>query len=227
MNPASAVKCLRRMSKPALHTAGDKMNIGIIVLAAGASTRMGEPKQLLRYEGETLLRRAVKTALHSACRPVVVVLGASAEVLRADLAHEIALPQTHIVVNQHWAEGMSSSIRCGIRALEALTTAQAEAVVLTLCDQPFVTGAVIHRLLKAYRAGASPLVASAYEAQGKKTRGVPALFSRALFSELQNLRGGAGAKSVIERQLSRATIVAVPEAAFDVDTPHDYQGLLA
>lgn len=205
----------------ALHTG--EANIGIIVLAAGASSRMGESKQLLRLRGETLLRRAVNAALDSRCRPVIVVTGASLRALRDEVVGTGAI----IAVNQAWAEGMGSSIRCGIVALEAATAGRAEAAVLMLCDQPFVTGEVINRLLEAYRAGASPLVASLYEAQGEKTRGVPALFGRPLFPELMGLRGAEGAKRIIAQHSSEASVIAMPEAAFDVDTPRDYRVLLA
>jgi molybdenum cofactor cytidylyltransferase len=122
---------------------------------------------------------------------------------------------------------MSSSIRRGVAALEEATSERAKAAVLMLCDQPFVTGDNINRLGEAYRAGMSPLVVSSYEPKGERTRGVPSLFARPLFPELLALRGSAGAKPVIERHLSEAIVVAVPEAAFDVDTPRDYQALLA
>lgn len=211
-------------AQPASRPATDTANIGVIVLAAGASIRMGKAKQLLRYEGETLLRRATAAALASRCRPVIVVLGAHANV--SALQNEITDTDAQIVINKQWAEGMSSSIRCGIAQLEATTNGQIEGAVLTLCDQPFVTGEVINRLLEAHCAGASSLVASAYEAEGVEARGVPALFGRALFSELTSLRGTIGAKRVIERHLTRATVIAVPEAIFDVDTLRDYQSLL-
>lgn len=198
-------------------------NIAVIVLAAGASTRMGEPKQLLRYRGETLLRRATNAALASACRPVVVVTGAQPYASCDQLADTDA----RIAVNREWAEGMSSSIRCGIEAVEAAATAGAiDAAVITLCDQPFVTGVVLDRLVHAYLVGTSPLVVSEYETDGETTRGVPALFGRSLFPELVNLRGSIGAKPVIERHASRAIVVRVPEAAFDIDTPRDYRSLL-
>jgi molybdenum cofactor cytidylyltransferase len=179
---------------------------------------MGEPKQLLRCGGETLLARAVRDALGSRCRPVVVVLGAHAKALRGEVAAE-----ARVVFNPEWAEGMASSIRSGLAALEAATDGKAHAAVLTLCDQPLVTGEVINRLLAAYEAGRPPLVASEYEAGGERTRGVPALFSRALFPELMALRGAEGAKRVITRHSSRATFISAPEAAFDVDTPEDYR----
>ena len=196
-------------------------SIGLIVLAAGASTRMGQMKQLLRYEGETLLRRAVRIALNSSCRPVIIVLGSQAEVLR----DEIADTQAHVVINPHWAEGMGSSVRCGIAALEAATQGTAEAAVLMLCDQPFVTASVIDRLLAAYQVKRPRLVASEYEVKGEKIRGVPALFRLDLFSELMALRGAEGAKRIISKCSPEATTVAVPEGSFDIDTPADYQSL--
>ena len=195
--------------------------VGIIVLAAGASSRMGGPKQLLRYDGETLLRRAVRAALGSRCRPAVVVLGAQAEALRGEVVG------AQVVINEEWEEGMASSLRCGLRALEAATSEPLAAAVLLLCDQPFVTSTVINRLLETYETERPLLVASEYEVGGETARGVPALFSRALFSELMDLRGVGGAKRVIRRHASEAAFIAAPEAAFDVDTPEDYRRLAA
>jgi molybdenum cofactor cytidylyltransferase len=193
--------------------------VGIIVLAAGASARMGVPKQLLRYDGETLLRRAVRVALGSRCRPAVVVLGAQAAALRGEVVG------AQVAVNQAWAEGIAASIRCGLRALAVATAEPLAATVLLLCDQPFVTSAFIDRLLETYEMKRPLLVAAEYEADGERTRGVPALFSRALFSELLDLRGAEGAKHVIKRHATEAAFIAAPEAAFDVDTPEDYRRL--
>jgi molybdenum cofactor cytidylyltransferase len=196
-------------------------HIGIIVLAAGASSRLGEPKQLLKFEGETLLRRAARAALETQYRPVVIVLGFCASAMQEEVATLDARP----VVNQLWSEGMSSSIRRGLQALEASAPDAIEAAILMLCDQPFVTGDVIRRLADAYRASGALVVASEYEAGGEKTLGVPALFSRPLFPELMALCGTEGAKRIIARHKAEAASVAVPEAAFDVDTPGDYRAL--
>jgi molybdenum cofactor cytidylyltransferase len=199
----------------------NESDIGIIVLAAGASSRLGQPKQLLKFEGETLLNRAVRAALETHHRPVIVVLGSQAD----DLQEKIAAPDAVIVVNQFWNEGMSSSIRCGLRALEATVTNKIEAAVLMLCDQPLITSDVISRLVDTYRSRQVLLVASEYEARGEKTLGVPALFSRALFPELMALDEAGGAKRIIARHRAEAASVATPEAAFDVDTPEDYRAL--
>jgi molybdenum cofactor cytidylyltransferase len=196
--------------------------IGIIVLAAGASSRMGQPKQLLPYEGETLLNRAIRVGLETQCRPLIVVLGSDAETLQEEINTSA---DVRIVVNQAWAEGMSSSIRCGLRGLEGATGDKIDAAIFMLCDQPLITSDIIRRLVDAYHSRQALLVVSEYEADGEKTRGVPALFSRALFPELMELRGAQGAKRVIERHAAAVTVIAVPEAAFDVDTADDYRAL--
>jgi molybdenum cofactor cytidylyltransferase len=195
--------------------------IGIVVLAAGASSRMGEPKQRLVFEGETLLQRAVRAALETDCRPVIVVLGSQADALQ----EKAGAPGAQIVVNQLWQEGMSSSIRCGLWALEEAAPVSIEAAILMLCDQPFVTGEVLMRLAHVYQANRALLVASAYTAGGEKTLGVPAIFSRALFSELMGLSGAEGAKRIIARHKAEAEIIHVPEAAYDIDTLDDYRAL--
>jgi molybdenum cofactor cytidylyltransferase len=182
---------------------------------------MGQPKQLLHHEGETLLNRAIRVGLEAQCGPVIVVLGSDAETLQ----EAIAASRARIVVNQAWAEGMSSSIRCGLRELEAATGDKTDAAIFMLCDQPLITSVIVRRLVDAYDSRRALLVASEYEAGGEKTRGVPALFSRTLFPELMELRGVEGAKRVIARHAAEATVIAVPEAAFDVDTADDYRAL--
>lgn len=197
--------------------------IGIIILAAGAGSRMGQLKQLLPFAGETLLGRAVRAALETRNRPVIVVLGSQADALQEELAGT----EARIVFNQEWAEGMSSSIRCGLQALETAASETAEAAILMLCDQPFVTSGIIGRLVETYLAQRTLLVASEYKAEGGKTFGVPALFSRPLFAELMELQGAAGAKGIIARHAAAGSIIDVPEAAFDVDTPDDYLAALS
>jgi molybdenum cofactor cytidylyltransferase len=196
--------------------------IGIIILAAGSSSRMGQPKQLLRCAGESLLSRAIRVALETPYRPVIVVLGSQAETLQ----EELAATEARLVVNQEWAEGMSSSIRCGLRALETAVRGATEAAILMLCDQPFVTSGIIRRLVETYLAQRPLFVASEYQTKDGKTQGVPALFSSSLFAELMELRGAAGARRIIARHEAAGSIIAVPEAAFDVDTPDDYLALL-
>jgi molybdenum cofactor cytidylyltransferase len=190
-------------------------SIGIIILAAGGSTRMGRPKQLLTHDGRTFLRSAAETAVASGCQPIVVVLGADADVLQRETSD---LPVQR-VVNGRWADGLGSSIRAGLAALDNWDREGAvEAVVLMLCDQPFVTPAVINGLVVAYRSSGKGIIASEYGG----TLGVPALFGRRHFAELAALDGAEGAKRVIAAHSSEVGRMAFPQGARDIDTPEDY-----
>jgi molybdenum cofactor cytidylyltransferase len=196
----------------------DSAGVGAVVLAAGSSSRMGTPKQMLLFRGQTLLRRAALAALRAGCSPVIVVTGAHAEQLRKEL-HGLDVRE---VVNTRWDTGMASSVRAGVEAL-AESNAGTAAVVLMLCDQPHVTPDVIAGLVAAHRATGSPVVASQYG----RSFGVPALFGRPLFAELARLEGRSGAKQVIERHTSEAHFMPFPEGEIDVDTPDDFSQLLS
>jgi molybdenum cofactor cytidylyltransferase len=191
--------------------------VAIVVLAAGGSTRMGEPKQLLDYGGEPLVRRAAREALASGCRPCVVVLGAAGDAAR-DALEGLDL---HVAVNDDWAEGMGGSIRAGIAAVDELTAGEADAAIVALCDQPFVSSSLLARLVERYSAGGVRAVATGFAG----TYGPPALFDHSLFDELRGLGGSAGARQVLRRHEPELAIVVAPEAGVDVDRPADYRAL--
>jgi molybdenum cofactor cytidylyltransferase len=135
------------------------------------------------------------------------------------LQNEVDGLPVHQVVNERWAEGMGSSIRAGLEYLENCDgDGAAEAVVLMLCDQPFVTAAVINVLVKVYRSSGKGIIASEYNG----TMGAPALFGRKYFAELAALSGAAGAKQVIAAHASEVVCVPLPRGTSDVDTPEDY-----
>jgi molybdenum cofactor cytidylyltransferase len=190
----------------------DTAGVGAVILAAGASTRMGVPKQLLQFGGETMLRRAASVAIEAGCRPVVVVTGANATPSREALRRL----EVQKAENPQWESGISSSVRAGI---EALVTAnpQTAAVVLMLCDQPFVTREIIARLVAAHLETGRSIVASRYGG----SYGVPALFGKAHFAELTTLEGDAGAKRVIQKHLPEVHLLSFPEGEIDIDTPDD------
>jgi molybdenum cofactor cytidylyltransferase len=191
--------------------------IGLMILAAGASTRMGTPKQLLRLQGRSLLRHSAVAAIASCCDPVVVVLGSQADRIQTEI-DELPL---HRVENQQWANGMGTSIAAGMAALTAIDS-DLDAVVVMLCDQPFVSAEVIDQLVQSYRGTGSPITASAYA----NTVGVPALFDRSLFTELLTMNMDAGAKSLIKQHSEKVFQVIFPEGVIDLDTPAQYQQLL-
>ena len=187
--------------------------VGIIILAAGGSTKLGSPKQLVQFKGKTVFRRSVESAL--ACEPasLIVVLGSRAKEISIEAE---GLP-VEIVINKEWEVGISSSIKAGLTKLIELRP-NIDAVIIMLSDQPFVDEKTIRSLLETYSTTGKPIVASEYN----DVLGVPALFDRSMFDELMKLEGDAGARVIIRQSASEniATIPA-PEAAFDIDTPHD------
>jgi molybdenum cofactor cytidylyltransferase len=187
------------------------MNVAAVLLAAGASTRMGAPKQLIEIDGKSMLRRAAEAVIATGCDPVIVVLGANAEVLREHLA---GLP-IRLVINERWQEGMASSIRAGL--------VDTDAALITLCDQPFVHAANLIALIELFRNSGKPIAAARYGGN----LGVPAIFARALFPELLALTGDMGARRVIAAHADQVAALDLPDAAIDLDTPLDVESYSA
>ena len=199
--------------------ATDKINgksIGVILLAAGKSTRLGQPKQLLNYEGQTLLQHSLQVARASDAHPVVVVLGADADLI----GKEVTGNDAHVVVNREWQEGMASSIRCGIQELQRLNAA-ADGAVVMVCDQPYVTSAIINRLIAVHQKTGKPLVSCMYA----DTVGTPTYFHKSMFPELLQLEGDGGAKGLLLKHAEELEIVSFPEGKVDIDTEADYEKL--
>ena len=190
--------------------------IGLMILAAGASTRMGTPKQLLAYRGCSFIRHMAEVAIASVCQPIVVVLGANAEQIKPEISQ---LP-VQIVENPQWDEGMSASIRIGLEALLGVNQ-NLEAVAIVLCDQPFVSFPILDRIVEAYHLTSKPIIASEYAG----TLGVPVLFSCTLFSELMALKSNEGAKKLVKKHIHEVFSVPFPEGSIDIDTPTDYEQL--
>jgi molybdenum cofactor cytidylyltransferase len=202
-----------------------------MILAAGGSTRLGRPKQLLPWRGRTLLRHAAEQALTSSCRPVVVVLGAIVD----ECERELAGLDVQVAINPAWADGMGSSIRTGIAALtrgsdDADGTGEGgdsvcmlDAAIVMLCDQPLVTGAFLDELSEAHVRTGRATIAAAYSGQP----GVPALFGRSRFAELAELDRASGAKRLLRDPSAETLTLACPQAAIDVDTMADYEAAQA
>ena len=189
--------------------------VALLLLAAGASTRMTRPKQLLPYQGRTLLRHAAETAVASGCAPIVLVTGALHEELLAEVA---GLP-IQVVRNGNWESGMASSIQTG---LAAVAPAQPRAVLIMLTDQPLVTPALLRQLVAQQQQTQAPIVAAAYG----DTLGVPAIFARVLLPELLQLQGQQGAVRLIAGHGAAVGRVDFPAGLLDVDSPEQYAALL-
>jgi molybdenum cofactor cytidylyltransferase len=193
-----------------------KFSCGLILLAAGASTRMGRPKQLLPVHGKPLLRHMVESALAEPVSPVVVVLGANATEIAPCLD---GLP-VRIVINADWAEGMGSSLRRGMKELTEITPT-AISVIIALADQPDIFAGHITKLIEVQRMTSQPIVAS--ECDG--VCGPPALFTDKFFSSLLALHGNAGARSLLQAHPDEVATIPLPQAR-DLDTLADYSEYL-
>lgn len=185
---------------------------GAVLLAAGASARMGTPKQLLEIGGKPLVVRAAEAALDSAAWPVVVVLGAHAEHIRPALARLPVL----VTENPAWAEGMASSLRAGLETLRTFSRALDGALV-AVADQPAFSAEVIARLVTARHESGRSIAAARYAGR----LGVPALFGREHFAALAALIGEEGARKFLAEQASDTADVELPALAIDLDTPAD------
>jgi molybdenum cofactor cytidylyltransferase len=187
----------------------ESSDLHVLVLAAGASRRFGSPKQLVRIDGRPLLHTVVSRAVEVAGHAVTVVLGSSAAQFAPLLRHTPA----SVVVNRQWEEGMASSIRTGL----ARVPGNCAALLIALADQPSVTAEDLRRLAGAWRARPDCIVASQYGG----TTGVPAVFPRWSFPELQELRGDRGAQLLLHRHADRLLRIANPGAEIDIDRPED------
>ncbi|WP_242581781.1 nucleotidyltransferase family protein [Hymenobacter telluris] len=193
--------------------------MAIILLAAGSSSRLGQPKQLLQYQGQTLLRRAAETAVTAAAgTPVVVVTGA----LHEELLPELAGLLVQTVRCHTWQLGMGASLKTGLAALENKGPAL-HSVLVMLCDQPFVTPTLLQQLLTAHNTTGQPIVAAQYG----EVRGVPVLFGAEALPLLHQLPDAAGANQLLKQHPQLVATVPFPEGAIDVDTPEQYAALLA
>lgn len=178
---------------------------------------MGSPKQLLPYQNNNLLQHAIDTASGTGFSPVIVVLGARANEIVPTMKNDNIITAE----NEEWQEGLGSSVRAGISTLMKYTP-EADSVILMLCDQPFVTSALLKQLAETKAATNKNIIASMY----RDTAGVPVLFDGSFFPDLLQLRGQEGAKKLLLQYAEDVATVLFPEGAVDIDTPEDYQTLL-
>jgi molybdenum cofactor cytidylyltransferase len=195
------------------------VQLGAVILAAGAATRMGSIKQLLPYGGQTLVENAITQAQRAEFSPVVVVLGAKAD----EVGLAVARTSAQTVLNQNWESGMGSSIKAGLERVLALTP-DVDGLAILLADQPLVVADQLRKMAQALETGTSAIVAASYAG----TSGVPAIFRRSVFARLQQLPDEAGARALLRGGADVGHEVGhyvLPEGAIDIDTPADYAAL--
>ena len=189
----------------------------IVVLAAGMSSRLGIPKQLIKYKSKSLLQHAVDTALQTTIRPVIVVLGAYNDAVKKEMNGM----EVELIHNEAWQEGMASSLRCGLAGAQKMKPA-ADGIIFMVCDQPYVDKALLDSLLLAQNETGLPIVASSYE----NNLGTPALFHKFFFAGLMELKGDTGARKLIKQHENLVATVAFPRGIIDIDTTTDYEAFL-
>jgi molybdenum cofactor cytidylyltransferase len=189
-----------------------RVQVAAVVLAAGGSARMGQPKQLLAIDGQPMVRRVARAVCEAGLDQVVVVTGAHA----GEVGRALAGLPVQLAHNRDWQEGMSTSLREGLDALRP----EIQAALIVLADQPALTARLLGSLVAHYRATGAPIVAPVL--QGK--RGNPVLFDRELFDELLAVEGDQGGRAVLTRHAAQVEPVKVDDPAvfFDVDTLQDY-----
>ncbi len=188
--------------------------ITAIVLAAGASSRLGQSKQLLQVEGEPLLRRIARVSCESNADRTLVVLGDN-EREHGRIIRDLPL---YICIHSDWERGMGSSLKAGMEFIQSFLS-DTTAVIVVVCDQPLLTTDHLNHLIDKYKSTGAPVVASAYS----NVLGVPVLFDASLFDGIRRIDDAHGARQIIDKNKANAQQVAFPGGELDIDTPEDYQ----
>ncbi|NOY47057.1 MAG: nucleotidyltransferase family protein [Chlorobi bacterium] len=194
-----------------------KTNIAILILAAGDSTRMGTPKQLLKWKNTTLLGHAIETVQKSNAFKICVVLGANHNLINTKINNY----QVEVLVNESWEKGLGSSIAFGVNHLLKSDT-NFDAVFIMLADQPLIDSVYLNKVLDTYEIGKRQIIATTYK--GEK-QGVPVLFDAIYFEELSQLNDNKGAKRILQKYFKNVSAISADNLVSDIDTLEDYQRL--
>ena len=191
-------------------------NTGVVILAAGASERLGRAKQLIEFQGKPLLEYVIDQFEEIAISTRILVLGAFADVIQKS----VNTGSFKIVINENWQEGMASSIREGLQS--ALNKEdKTERLLFVLSDQPYVTKTLFEKLLQMHTGGNKAITACGYQ----NAIGAPAVFSKSMFSELLSLQGAQGAGRLIKKYPDKVNVLPFEKGAIDIDTPEDLNTL--
>jgi molybdenum cofactor cytidylyltransferase len=192
-------------------------SIGIVILAGGQSSRLGRPKQLLQFNGMTLLENVATAALAMKNIPVLIVLGANAEEIKSGFH----VQGNEWVVNEHGQEGMAASLRTGIESMQQHHP-QVDGILFLVCDQPHLETNLLGSLVALQQEMDLPVAASSYGGR----LGTPALFHQSVFSRLLSLQGDTGARKLLESMQGEVAVMPFDKGIEDIDTPQDYERLL-
>lgn len=190
---------------------------GIVILAAGKSSRLGRVKQLLPFNGKTLLQHVIDEAVKADASPIVVVTGSN----ETEVTDSISEKKVDIVFNKDWSQGMASGIVAGVRKINELDS-ELEKIIITVCDQPFVTSSIFEQLDQSQLKSGKNIIASSYS----NTKGTPVLFTRKYFNHLLKLQGDHGAKIILETNKEEVATIDFPNGNIDIDTEKDYKELV-
>src|SRR5664279_179746 len=188
---------------------------GIIILAAGSSTRMGEPKQLMMYKDKTFLQHIIDEAKNALLEPVICVTGYQSELI----TKSISGMEVSTVYNGHWPEGMGSGVSTGNRQLSLFDV---DSVILAVSDQPHVSSDLFRKILDLKDQSEKGIVACSYAG----TLGTPVLFKKDYFDHLKSLNGNQGAKNIVKKNLHDVCAVEFEKGSIDIDTKQDYKKLI-
>jgi CTP:molybdopterin cytidylyltransferase MocA len=189
-----------------------------VLLAAGSSSRLGQPKQSVKISGDSLVRRAAMQLLKLNPVILIVVTGYGSDAVEKGL-HDLKL---RIVKNENWEQGVGSSIACGAQNVAE----EVDGLLVALCDQWKVDENDLNRLISAWSSDISVIIASSWNETKSLIYGPPVLFPRKYIRELTNLSGNQGAKALIARNMDKVKFAAMENAAFDLDTPADLEQVL-
>lgn len=192
-------------------------DIAILILAAGESTRMGQPKQLLPWKDGTLLDNAIKTAKASRAKDIFVILGANSKEIRATILEEKIV----VLDNPNWKNGLGSSISKGIEHLIESDKTY-DGVLIMLCDQPFISSSYLNQIIRSFKENEGKIIATDYNNRA----GVPAIFNISHFKELKQLNDDYGAKKILEQYREDLILIDPKGNELDLDTPEDYRTLI-
>ena len=192
------------------------MDTAIIILAAGNSSRLGRPKQLLAYKNKPLLQVVSDAALQTSFRPVTIVLGAYKNEIEKQINGTL-----NYVINDHWQKGMASSIAAGLAATLELSPGLQQ-VIIAVSDQAFISHEIFEQLYQQQQLSDKGIVASQYG----ETSGTPVLFREKYFADLLSLQGDSGAKSILKAYPDDIATITFEKGEMDIDTEEDYKKLI-